>query len=360
MEQKGFDSRHIQQVIGYEFKNIGLLTQAFTRKSYVQEHPGIADNEVLEFYGDAALNLYTCREMSRFLGKIETLQYVSEKNEQELSEIRSWLVRKEKLSHCIQILGLEKFLFLNESDIKNKVWESKSVKEDLFEAILGAVAIDCNWNYENINTVCENLFSVNNFTENYVAKLQEECKKRGWAEPIAWDDLYFKRMQIKQAEVSIFSYQQLDSPNLNMLPIEEKFSFRIPNLKNTISEYRPAYARTKASSIMLAAKNVYEWLLKRDKIQKYIVKIDENFAANQLHELRQKGLIKDPKYEFSETGHDKDGNPIWNCKCKLEGTDYPFEAEDTSKKKAKQKASAKALFFLIGEERILDNSKEEN
>lgn len=359
MEQKEFDSRHIQQVIGYEFKNIGLLTQAFTRKSYAQEHPGLSDNEVLEFFGDAALNLYACREMSRFLGKIEVFQYVSEKNEQELSEIRSWLVRKERLSHCIQILGLEKFLFLNESDIKNKAWESKSVKEDLFEAILGAVAIDCNWEYDNINTVCENLFSVNNFTENYMAKLQEECKKRGWEEPIAWDELYFQRMQAKQAELSAFPYQQFWNPILTTLPIEEKFSFHIPNLKNTISEYSPAYARTKASSIMLAAKNVYEWLLKRDKIQKYIVKIDENFAANQLHELQQKGLIKEPKYEFTETGHDKDGNPIWKCECKLDGTEYPFEAKDSSKKRAKQKVATEALFFLIGEERILDNSKEE-
>ena len=46
----------IQNTIGYKFKNLDLLQQAFVRKSYSEEHGG-QNNEVLEFIGDKALDL---------------------------------------------------------------------------------------------------------------------------------------------------------------------------------------------------------------------------------------------------------------------------------------------------------------
>ena len=46
----------IQDQIGYKFKNVNLLIQAFTRRSYVMEKGG-EDNEVLEFIGDRALEI---------------------------------------------------------------------------------------------------------------------------------------------------------------------------------------------------------------------------------------------------------------------------------------------------------------
>jgi len=46
----------IQNMIRYTFKNQELLEQAFTRRSYSMENGG-ENNEILEFIGDAALNL---------------------------------------------------------------------------------------------------------------------------------------------------------------------------------------------------------------------------------------------------------------------------------------------------------------
>lgn len=46
----------IQDQIGYQFKNLDLLQQAFVRRSYSQENGG-EDNEVLEFIGDRALDI---------------------------------------------------------------------------------------------------------------------------------------------------------------------------------------------------------------------------------------------------------------------------------------------------------------
>ena len=47
MERKNALS-FVQRQIGYEFKNLDLLEQAFTRRSYTEENGG-ENNEVLEF-----------------------------------------------------------------------------------------------------------------------------------------------------------------------------------------------------------------------------------------------------------------------------------------------------------------------
>ena len=55
MDKKlGFEM--VQGQIGYKFKNIDLLNQAFTRRSYTEENGG-ENNEILEFIGDKALDL---------------------------------------------------------------------------------------------------------------------------------------------------------------------------------------------------------------------------------------------------------------------------------------------------------------
>ena len=109
---------------------------------------------------------------------------------------------------------------------------------------------------------------------------------------------------------------------------------------------------------MLSAKKYYEWLLRRDKIIEAITSANENLPVNQLHELHQKGLINEPSYNFSES-HDKDGNPIWKCFCKLKEAENPFEAENSSKKKVKQEVAKQALHFFIGDEILLNKSIED-
>lgn len=355
MAKKEFTSGNIQEIIGYNFKNSRLLQQAFTRSSYAQENQGIEHNEILEFYGDSALNLYVCRSMVDSFGKIDDGQFISEKNEGELSEIRSLSVNKKKLAHCIQVLGLEHFLLLGSSDIKNEVWKSESVKEDLFEAIVGAVAIDSKWNFDKIKTVCENLFSVSDFTENYIELLEEQCLKHGWDKPILWDKNYFAR----SANLFRFDYEFPGFRNFNdcIFPRLPEYSFILRNIRNSISDCASVNCSNNAKAIMLVAKKYYEWIIRRDKICKVIETIDENLAANQLHEIQQKGLVKEPSYTFSES-HDENGNSIWTCSCKISDVEFFFESTDPSKKKAKQKVAAVVLRFLLGEEIQLNNDKE--
>lgn len=354
MNFEKIDLGYIQDLIGYEFKNSCLLQQAFTRRSFSHENSGFADNEILEFYGDVALNLYVSSEMSKLFGRVVNGQYVSEKQEGELSEIRSKSVNKNRLSHCISVLGLEKFLKLGSTDILNEVWKNDSVKEDLFEAIVGAVAIDSGWNSSDIKNVCENLFSVSDFEANYIALLEEECKKRGWHLPRIMKELPLQMCFGNSCDgLSLMDRQTLNCSS----SIQKRLFLQIPNIASIYSDFNLDIESKNALSVIQSAKELYEWILRRDKIQKNIVAIDENLAVNQLHELWQKGLIKEPVYDFFES-HDKDGNSIWNCKCKLAESKIPFEAMNASKKKAKQLVSAEALLFLVGEERGLAGTKE--
>ena len=60
----------IEKKIGYVFKDKSLLTQAFTRSSFCNEHKrkggrGYMSNEVLEFFGDSVLSTVIITMMLR-------------------------------------------------------------------------------------------------------------------------------------------------------------------------------------------------------------------------------------------------------------------------------------------------------
>ena len=65
-----FNFEAIENQIGYTFTNKKLLKQAFTRRSYSEEHGG-ENNEVLEFYGDKVLELIVGKLFSEWFGEIQ-------------------------------------------------------------------------------------------------------------------------------------------------------------------------------------------------------------------------------------------------------------------------------------------------
>ena len=137
----------IEKRIGYVFRDKALLRQAFTRESYCNEanrlrRVGYQSNEVLEFFGDSILSavIVTCfikKKTERYSYGIR-----SELCEGDFSNIRSKLADKKNLSENITRLGLEKYFLMGEGDAKLGIWNERSVKEDLFESIIGAIYID--------------------------------------------------------------------------------------------------------------------------------------------------------------------------------------------------------------------------
>ena len=138
-----FDFETIEKIIGYKFNNRDLLKQAFTRKTFTEENNG-EHNDVLEYYGDSALDYGVTRLFSALYGQIDSINnvcnYVSRLDSGQLTDLKSYLVDKDMLSHRIDELNLAKYLIVGKGDESNK--NNKSVKEDLFEAIIGAIDID--------------------------------------------------------------------------------------------------------------------------------------------------------------------------------------------------------------------------
>jgi ribonuclease-3 len=184
MESK--DLRFIQSQIGYEFKNLDLLQQAFIRRSFSEENGG-ENNEVLEFIGDKVLDLFAVKYLTEKHGfllseqddtEVDFDEFSCEKTEAELTEIKKILVQKKTLANRIDVLGLSDYLLMGKGDILQNISEENSVKEDLFEAILGAIAIDSNWNMEALENATlimlapESILSDSD-TEDYVSLIQK-------------------------------------------------------------------------------------------------------------------------------------------------------------------------------------------
>ena len=109
----------IQEQIEYRFRNEKLLRQAFTRKSYSEEHNGAYHNEVLEFYGDKVLDFIVIRKFSYRFGELtRNGKYSSEKTEGQLTEFKKKLVSKKMLAHRIDILGFQNSLLMGKGDVE--------------------------------------------------------------------------------------------------------------------------------------------------------------------------------------------------------------------------------------------------
>lgn len=167
----------VQKKIGYWFDNEDLLLQAFTRSSYSSQHGG-ENNEVLEFLGDRVLDFYVVKVISDRFGFVKSQSdyydeendldeycIVAHKNEADFTELKKQIVSNETLAKTIDKLGLFKHMYLGDTDIENPKFKDNliKVKADLFEAILGAVAIDSDWNQDELQNVVEFMLQIDDF-----------------------------------------------------------------------------------------------------------------------------------------------------------------------------------------------------
>jgi ribonuclease III len=129
----------LEDRLGYQFKEIAWLDQALTHKSFVYEtnHPGKGANEVLEFLGDAVLNL-----------AVSYLLFLKSPDAQEgtLSMMRSQLVKRSSLASLSKELQLEGYLLLGKSQQSNGGTQKSSILANTYEALVGAIFMDSGFN----------------------------------------------------------------------------------------------------------------------------------------------------------------------------------------------------------------------
>ncbi|MBD2090944.1 ribonuclease III [Microcoleus sp. FACHB-1515] len=131
------------------FQNEKLLRQALTHRSYVNENPGEAHNERLEFLGDAILN---------FLSGEYLYQHYSEMEEDEMTRRRSALVDEKQLAKFATEVGLDFRMRLGQGAIREGGFQNPNLLSSTFEAVIGAYYLDNNQNVDVLRPLVEELF----------------------------------------------------------------------------------------------------------------------------------------------------------------------------------------------------------
>lgn len=143
------DLKSIQQKIGIQFKDTGLLNTAFVHRSYLNEHKSVKEhNERLEFLGDAVLELVVTEYL-----------YLNYKNpEGDLTNWRSALVKTESISEAASRLGFEDFLKMSRGERASSGRSRQLILANSFEAVTGAIYLD--QGYESAKKfIAENILS---------------------------------------------------------------------------------------------------------------------------------------------------------------------------------------------------------
>ena len=103
----------LQRLIGHDFNNQALLTQALTHRSF-----GSSNNERLEFLGDGVLNFIIASQLYLTFPKLD---------EGDLSRLRAHLVKEPTLGELALKLNLGEALRLGEGELKSAGWRRPSV-----------------------------------------------------------------------------------------------------------------------------------------------------------------------------------------------------------------------------------------
>lgn len=121
--------------INIKFKDIQLLQTAFTHRSFLNEiKQKTESNERLEFLGDSVLSFI----ISSYLYKLRPFD-----SEGNLTNLRSYIVKTSSLAAASQKLNLGSYLRMSKGEELSGGRTNTQLLANTFEALLGAVYLDC-------------------------------------------------------------------------------------------------------------------------------------------------------------------------------------------------------------------------
>lgn len=151
-----------EESIGISFEDSTLLRQAFTHRSYLNEHRGEAmgHNERLEFLGDAVLELIS----THFL-----YEKFPDHDEGELTAYRAALVNAVTCAEVANELNMNDYLLLSRGEAKDEGRARAVLLANAFEALVGAIYLDQGYD------------AAKHFIEKHLfPKIDEIVKKKLW------------------------------------------------------------------------------------------------------------------------------------------------------------------------------------
>lgn len=289
----------ITETIRYKFINENLLRQAFTRRAFALEYGLTGCSEELEFIGDTVLSMVVTREMTQQLAKVEMpntdAPFQTDFDEGDFSRIRSKYVCKEYLAARAAACGLDEYILYGSNEE-----HGESSREDMVEALIGAVVIDSNWSWDSIENVIDSILCIQLsqpgllLRETYYDKFN------------AWHQKHFGCMPVYE----VHSWGQYWCTVRYFVPENDKGIER--EHKTEVAGDTRSEARELAAEIAfryIAANGL--WINLRDAG----VEPRLEDSINQLQELYQKKYVEEgPTYTFEEYPGD-----TWRCNCECGG-----------------------------------------
>jgi ribonuclease-3 len=135
------DLQQLEERLGHQFRRIELLSEALTHRSVLHESnpkksvlpKPVADNQRLEFFGDAVLQLALTEVVfDRFPNA----------DEGELTKLRARFANRHMLCHLAQALSLGDYLHLGKGEEASGGRARASNLADVFESVVGAIYLD--------------------------------------------------------------------------------------------------------------------------------------------------------------------------------------------------------------------------
>ena len=171
----------LEQAIGYRFTDRGLLEQALTHRSRAAEDTSgaVADNESLEFLGDAVLGLVVADVLFR--------QY-PDYSEGQKSKVKAAVVSAQSLARHADRLGLGQHLILGRGEEKTGGRLKPALLSDAYEALIAAIYLDgglpaaATFLSRELKGAID-AGSAQTFAVDHKSALQEQLQAFGWALP---------------------------------------------------------------------------------------------------------------------------------------------------------------------------------
>lgn len=323
----------ITSIIMYNFDNDNLLRQAFTRRAFMVEYGLESCSEELEFYGDQILSTVVTREIYKkfsdpFTMKVEG-PFQSLHDEGKLSRMRAKFLTKEYLAARAVELGLDKYILYGTSETP-----SESAREDMIEALIGAVAVETRWNWRILEDVVDRLVNIQ------LSNTDELLRTSSYEALNRWHQKHFGYMP----EYEVYRDYRDKAETFEYYCCTLRYS--IPKNDKGIREAQRIDIEKAPSRTMArekAAENAIAiiqsnglWMSLADAG----IEPDLENSINQLQELFQKKYIGEPKYKFSE-----DYGDYWHCECIC--GEFAGSGFAESKVKAKKKAAYCTLIWIL-------------
>jgi ribonuclease-3 len=175
-EQRKLALSNLEDDLGYRFDQIGLLGNALTHRSFVNENPALAckDNERLEFLGDAVLELTISHMLTRTF---------PDYTEGQLSKLRASVVNEQPLAELARRFRIGEFLLLGRGEEASGGRIKTSLLANAFESVIAAMYLDAG--FDRTAAFIEGLFApliregaVTSLYRDYKTDAQEICQLR--------------------------------------------------------------------------------------------------------------------------------------------------------------------------------------